>query len=478
MYNPDIPVVQGEVVSPYYGQNSIPLKTDTKADYSFSYNSTNNTYQDPNFLKGTLQTPKYNDLAFSAAFIIHASIMTILFITSVDVSGDNLNTSLGFIAFVLCIAVIAILLSISVLGFMMNKSTELVKSSLYFSIGCNITVSILGFLTGQFMMGGLGLLCTALSICYTYCVWNRIPFASMNLKVSLTAVKCNKGLYLSSLVFLLVGVISTVGWSMITKNLYNYGTGVIFLFLLSLFWTHEVIRNTLHVTSAGVIGTWWFTGNEHDNKLCNETLRDSFKRSVTYSFGSICFGSLLVSIVQSLRHLQHIMRNDENFDFVVCIVDCILGCLESILEYINKWAYVYVGLYGYSYLEAGKNVYTLFLNKGWSSIISDDLAENVLLMISVGIALCSGLTGAIICYMDPYIVSDYQFGDSGLVGFIIGTIIGFVLSSIMLNVVGSAITTVIVCFAESPEEFERNQPKLSREMREAWKQAWPLECGF
>ena len=39
-------------------------------------------------------------------------------------------------------------------------------------------------------------------------------------------------------------------------------------------------------------------------------------------------------------------------------------------------AFVYVGLYGYSYLEAGKNVITLFKNRGWEAIIADDLISN------------------------------------------------------------------------------------------------------
>jgi hypothetical protein len=37
---------------------------------------------------------------------------------------------------------------------------------------------------------------------------------------------------------------------------------------------------------------------------------------------------------------------------------------------------VYVGLYGYGYLEAGKNVISLFKNRGWEAIIADDLIGN------------------------------------------------------------------------------------------------------
>lgn len=54
--------------------------------------------------------------------------------------------------------------------------------------------------------------------------------------------------------------------------------------------------------------------------------------------------------------------------------------------------------------------------------------------------------------------------------------IGLFLSSMLMGVVGSAVNTIIVCFAEAPAEFEMNHPDLSSEMRAAWRQAWPEEC--
>jgi Plasma-membrane choline transporter len=134
---------------------------------------------------------------------------------------------------------------------------------------------------------------------------------------------------------------------------------------------------------------------------------------------------------------------------------------------------VYVGLYGFSYLEAGRNVLQLFEQKGWTAIISDDLCDNVLFMISVAIALATGLVGLLIGCMDPYMFQDAGFQSAVGPGFAIGMIVGFLLSSIIMGVVGSAVNTVIVCFAEAPAEFERNHPQLSQQMRAAWTQAWP-----
>ena len=73
--------------------------------------------------------------------------------------------------------------------------------------------------------------------------------------------------------------------------------------------------------------------------------------ALTTSFGSICFGSLIVAIIQTLRELASQAQNQREGNILACLAQCILSCIESLVEFFNRWAYVYVGLYGYSYLE-------------------------------------------------------------------------------------------------------------------------------
>ena len=57
---------------------------------------------------------------------------------------------------------------------------------------------------------------------------------------------------------------------------------------------------------------------------------------MTTSFGSICFGSFLVAILQALRAIAQSARENGDAQILACIAECILGCLASILEYFNK----------------------------------------------------------------------------------------------------------------------------------------------
>ena len=190
---------------------------------------------------------------------------------------------------------------------------------------------------------------------------------------------------------------------------------------------------------------------------------------MTTSFGSVCFGSLLVAILQALRVVAETAQAEEG-GIGTCIAVCILSCLESLLEYFNKWAFIYVGVYGFPYLEAGKNVFTLFQNRGWEAIIADDLVSNALLLVSLGVG---GIMGAIALVFT--VITDWFDEAAGSKGtaFFLGFIVGLAICSILLSTIGSAVNAVIVLFADAPNDFQRNYPDLSRRMRQTWSEIYP-----
>lgn len=53
------------------------------------------------------------------------------------------------------------------------------------------------------------------------------------------------------------------------------------LILFSLFWTIQVLSNTMRVTTAGLIGMWWFDSSQASS-FCSPSIKDSLVRSTTY----------------------------------------------------------------------------------------------------------------------------------------------------------------------------------------------------
>lgn len=135
--------------------------------------------------------------------------------------------------------------------------------------------------------------------------------------------------------------------------------GLIVFVTFAAYWITEVIKNIIHVTISGVYGSWYFCSQKPTGFPRGAT-RGAFKRSMTYSFGSISFGSLIVAIIQFLRQAcsiaQHSGAAQGNIfaQILFCLLGCFIGILDWAVQFINEYAFSYIALYGKAYLPAAK----------------------------------------------------------------------------------------------------------------------------
>jgi len=346
-------------------------------------------------------------------------------------------------------------------------------TSVAISVMCTILSIVHGYAFAAIMFGLNSLFCA----CYAVAVKPRIPFAAANLNAAITAITKNIGIFLIPFAAMFVHIVYVVMWicslTLLTgatfdesNNLEVPRPGWVFPFVFVLFWTDQVWSNGVQTIVAGVVATWYFDPAEA-NGCCSKAVRSSAKRAMTSSFGSICLGSLLVATIQFLDWIVRSARQSraENREsgvceaLLLCCLDCILRILEDILTYFNKWAFIYVGIYGYTYTAAGSKVMALFQQRGWTVIINDNLVSNALVQLSFIVALLVGIT------------SSFAFSYAGTIWFGLG--LGFYLALTFANVLVSAVNTIIVCFAEAPQDLQRNHGALSRQMREAWNKVYP-----
>jgi hypothetical protein len=267
------------------------------------------------------------------------------------VEGETVAFDLDMTAVLTIVALAglaALLVSSAAVGLMMAFPKPLIKMALFFNLFLTGAVAIMSLLAGAILPAIMIGLLFLVNLCYIRAVWSRIPFAAANLITAITAVKSNMGLTFFAYNNLFVTFFWSVWWSIafvattyVVANCNAEGYcenqmngGLIFLFLVSFFWTAQVVKNVVHVTVAGTVGTWWLFPLEA-NGCCSQAVRDSYWRSITTSFGSICLGSLIVALIQATRELVNSMR-DQNDGLLLCIADCLLGCLESLAEYFNK----------------------------------------------------------------------------------------------------------------------------------------------
>merc|ERR1712157_203849 len=107
--------------------------------------------------------------------------------------------------------------------------------------------------------------------------------------------------------------------------------------------------------------------------------------------------------------------------------------IQSCVEYFNKWAFIYVGLYGYTYIQAGRNVMSLFEARGFTTVITDDLVSMAMGLACLVVGLISGVFGLIPAAANKDMFSGIPENKILFVGFLIGFFVGLVISLIMLS---------------------------------------------
>ena len=135
-----------------------------------------------------------------------------------------------------------------------------------------------------------------------------------------------------------------------------------FFLLVSLFWTCGVCANAIHCTVAASVSQWWGNPNIPHNKV----VWDSFRRSLTESFGSICFGSLFIAVIKSTRTVLYVLKyqfkkinTTSSFlgsfqSMLLSILSHLLRLVDGAMEYFNLYAFCFVAIYGYPFIKSSR----------------------------------------------------------------------------------------------------------------------------
>lgn len=201
-----------------------------------------------------------------------------------------------------------------------------------------------------------------------------------------------------------------------------------------------------HVVAGSVAG-WYFSRDVMSSRQPRETAFSSLFHAITSSFGSLAFGALVLAFVQFLNVLVGLSKKANSTNRVLaCLVkglQCLLACIEGIVSYINKFAYIYVAMHGYSFCTAARECFDLISRNFFSAVIMDTISGFVLF---VGKALFTA-----VCTIITVAALDIQ--DRPLTAVTLGLtiVLSFSVLHIISNVIGVSVDTVFICYLEDLE---------------------------
>jgi len=332
---------------------------------------------------------------------------------------------------------------------------------------CALDYAIVGL---PWLAVGVGML-----MCVLCCYRRFIPFTILVVQTVSQVIVRNPMMVFASLVgtflsfvWMVLVMVAFVGAGMHEYNKDQAGKkhpsqgeayGIYFVLVFLMLWGWQVFGNICHVTYCGVFGRWY-------HRVDGTPLTKSLAVACTTSFGSICFGALLIAAVRAVELTVRAMRRAAQSDgniaccIVLLVLECVVSCLGDILEYFSEWAYVQCAVRGVTFLEGARVTYAMMTCANAHYILSDLLINKV---VGLGAVICA-LFGCLIsvvtarCYThDPNVSFASGFG-----GFSFGFSAGLAATGIL----SSGAKTILALWAENPEPLKRNHPEINQEFEQ------------
>ena len=149
------------------------------------------------------------------------------------------------------------------------------------------------------------------------------------------------------------GVAREVEFSESQRNVFLYH-------LFGLFWIGAFLRAVAQMIIGFVGVSWYFAPQEGGSRKPQSRLTARMAGTVMwYHLGSAALGSFLIAVVQFIRTMfEYYVRQSKKYQnnpvikLTICCVRCCLWCVECCLRFINKMAYIFIGLTGKPFVTA------------------------------------------------------------------------------------------------------------------------------
>ena len=434
--------------------------------------------------------PKWHDMWWVLAFVIHLVIDVILFAVGLYGFLSNSGTTSGSTTFDpgefgsqvgryllrgLGIIVLGGFVACAFAAIWLSLLEFIPKTMIYLTGLLNAALLIVGgvvLLVLVNVIAGIVLLCCGAIFALLFlCCVRRIKFAAVILSNGSHTIRHFYGLPLAGIFFMILGLIWWVVWVVgagyTLAGLGELNTVVGWIatvyLIFSAYWVANTFGYVVYLTVAGVVGTWFFLGDESMPR--NPSLH-SLRRACTFNLGTALFAAFLIAVIQTLRTLANMRPQDQQGAaaavvlVLLVIARCLLACLQGIIEYINSYALVYAAVFNLPFVKSAKETFHLLRRSGMIAVINDNYIGPP---VAFG-GLLGGLLAGGVCLGLSFVVFRTATGGADLwpliVVSVIGLILGLILSVTLIGLVTAAVRTLFVCTAEAPETLRTTHPEI------------------
>ncbi|KXZ44390.1 hypothetical protein GPECTOR_68g361 [Gonium pectorale] len=237
-----------------------------------------------------------------------------------------------------------------------------------------------------------------------------------------------------------------------------------------LLWTNQVIVGFSCVTIAGAIGHFYWSRGDSANMPAFPVL-SALKNTVVYHMGSICFGALIIAIIQLIRFLleyldrktKELQAQNKFAEWAMCCVKCCMWCIEKIVQFINRNAYIVVAVLGKGYCCAAVHAVKLIVTNALRMAVVNLVADVLIFLGKISVAATAGIIAYAMTEAEYYNSVDkypetYLY--SPVLVIAISVITAYIIAEIFFAVYEMSIDTILLAFCMDCD-MHGGQPKFA-----------------
>lgn len=389
--------------------------------------------------------------------------------------GNTLNGQTA-VMFMLCCAV-GLVLSFIYIFLVRTFPRVILEATLLLTTLSNIAFCVYLWVRGNTAAAIIFTIFAVLSVIAYFFMRKRIPLAKLLLVTIIRTAEQYKSVYVVALSGLIAETAFSAWTSWVVVATYqrfepsgaaagsSSGNasviGLMVFIVFTYYWISEVIKNVAFTTVAGIFGTAYY----NVNKVSHAAL-GAFRRAMTYSLGSICFGSLIVALLDLLRAFFNLLQNQAASEgdlvgsILSCVASCCVACIQGLVQYFNRYAYINIALYGNSYIRAAKETWSLLADRGIDAVINDSLVN---IVFNCGAFVIGLLTALFAFIYEQKTNPQYLQNDAGYYSIVLLVAFGLgfnIAMSVGAGSIASGVSTYFVALAEDPYVLQGKSPEL------------------
>eukprot|EP00201_Polytomella_parva_P001783 CAMPEP_0175080930 /NCGR_PEP_ID=MMETSP0052_2-20121109/25824_1 /TAXON_ID=51329 ORGANISM="Polytomella parva, Strain SAG 63-3" /NCGR_SAMPLE_ID=MMETSP0052_2 /ASSEMBLY_ACC=CAM_ASM_000194 /LENGTH=631 /DNA_ID=CAMNT_0016351771 /DNA_START=468 /DNA_END=2363 /DNA_ORIENTATION=- len=261
---------------------------------------------------------------------------------------------------------------------------------------------------------------------------------------------------------------------------YDWDRKMMYVFIYHFFgllWTHQVIVGFSCVVIAGAVGSHYWSGG--DSKLMPYfPLLTSLKNAFIFHLGSVVLGAFFIAIFQLIRYILEYIDNKSRqlqnaspiVRAIMCLFKCVLWCIEKIVSFINRNAYVIIGVRGSNYCYSVCIAVKLIVTNAMRIATVNIIGDLILFLGKLAIAASCGFIAFCLSELS-YFNNATRYPSTQLSSPVmpvaLSIIVGYFAAEVFFSVFEMAIDTVMLCFCEDCDMHDGNPKYAPRLLMEA-----------